>query len=107
MQGPRVGADRLRHAVPRVLPLIAAHRARDLSPARSPACRIPTLTSGRASTGLRAPARGAEASTRAPPRRTSPGEHHRQVIVDEKAPTYAPPQVVKVQPIELAAVGEE
>jgi hypothetical protein len=29
------------------------------------------------------------------------------VIVDEKAPTSAPPQVVKVQPIELAAVGEE
>jgi DNA-directed RNA polymerase subunit beta' len=30
-----------------------------------------------------------------------------QVVVDEKAPTYAPPQLVRVQPIELAAVGEE
>jgi DNA-directed RNA polymerase subunit beta' len=29
-----------------------------------------------------------------------------QVVVDEKAPTYAPPQFVRVQPIELAAVGE-
>jgi DNA-directed RNA polymerase subunit beta' len=29
------------------------------------------------------------------------------VVVDEKAPTYAPPQYAKVQPIELAAVGEE
>jgi hypothetical protein len=28
-------------------------------------------------------------------------------VVDEKAPTYAPPQYAKVQPIELAAVGEE
>ena len=31
-----------------------------------------------------------------------------QVVVDEKAPTYAPPQYTRVQPIELSsAVGEE
>jgi hypothetical protein len=48
-------------------PLAEVHRARDLSPARSAACR--------ASTGLRAPARAAKASTRSPPRRTLTGEH--------------------------------
>ena len=30
-----------------------------------------------------------------------------QVVLDEKSPTYAPPTFTRVQPAELAAVGDE
>jgi RHS repeat-associated protein len=59
-------------------PRVVAQRVRDLSPARSAARRMSTHAAGRASTGLRAPARGARASTRSPPHRTTTGEHPRR-----------------------------
>jgi RHS repeat-associated protein len=52
-----------------------ARSVRDLSPARS-AARVASRThAGRVSTGRRAPARAAKASTRSSPLRTSTGEH--------------------------------
>jgi hypothetical protein len=56
-------------------PFVAAQRVRDLSPARNAARRFSRPGCGRVSTGKRDPARAAQASTRALPRRNQTGEH--------------------------------